>query len=175
MRLSCPSLPGLPPAYELLELPIHRRIIVAAVSATGTTPLCLPPFLWGTLAQGVSVGAMVAITTNSERPFPMTYQWPAWQCRLPYLASMTGAVVSIFGCGWLPDITADWLTRRNQGRREPEMRLPALVLSTICGPLSLLLYGFGIACKWHWTVPVLALGFGKFSSSVVLQDTDIDV
>lgn len=136
--------------------------------------LCLPPVLWGTLAQGVSVGGMVAITTNSERAFSMTYQWSAWQCGLPYLASMAGAVVSIFGGGWLSDVTADWLTRRNQGRREPEMRLPALVLSTICGPLSLLLYGFGIACKWHWAVPVLALGFGRFSSSVV-QDTDIDV
>lgn len=136
--------------------------------------LCLPPVLWGTLAQSVSVGAMVAITTNSERAFSMTYKWSAWQCGLPYMASMAGAVISVFGGGWLSDVTADWLTRRNQGRREPEMRLPVLVLSTIWGPLSLLLYGFGIACKWHWSVPVLALGLRKFSS-VLLQDTDIDL
>jgi Mn2+/Fe2+ NRAMP family transporter len=104
----------------------------------------------------------VAITTNSASVFSATYHWSVWKCGLAYIATIIGAIVSIVGGGWLSDATADWLTKRNNGIREPEMRLPTITISMICCPLSLILYGVGVSSGLHWIAPVLGLGLRKF-------------
>ncbi|CAG8157663.1 unnamed protein product [Penicillium salamii] len=124
--------------------------------------LLLPPVLWGTLAQSVCISALVAVTTSSETAFSKTYHWTIWQCGLAYIATIIGALLSIFGSGWLSDTTADWLTRRNHGLREPEMRLPALILCSILCPLGIVLYGLGIEHGLPWIVPVLGLALWAF-------------
>lgn len=101
------------------------------------------------------------MTTSSARAFSMAYGWAVWQCGLAYLATIIGAIISILGGGWLSDKIADWLTRRNNGMREPEMRLPALTLPLILCPLGISLYGVGIGHGFPWIVPVLGLGFCK--------------
>ncbi|CAG8137752.1 unnamed protein product [Penicillium salamii] len=123
--------------------------------------LLLPPVLWGTLAQSVCISALVAVTTSSETAFSKSYHWTIWQCGLAYIATIIGALLSIFGSGWLSDTTADWLTRRNHGLREPEMRLPALILCSILCPLGIVLYGLGIGHGLPWIVPVLGLALCK--------------
>lgn len=101
------------------------------------------------------------MTTSSARAFSIVYGWSAWQYGLVYLATIIGAIISIFGGGWLSDKIADWLTRRNNGMREPEMRLPTLTLPLILCPLGISLYGVGIGQSLPWIVPVLGLGFCK--------------
>ena len=123
--------------------------------------LCLPSVLWGTLAQSVCISAMVAMTTSSASAFSITYRWSVWECGLAYIATVIGATLSIFGGGWLSDATADWLTRRNHGMREPEMRLPALAICSTLGPLGIALYGVGIEHGLHWMTPVLGIGLCK--------------
>ncbi|CAG8379846.1 unnamed protein product [Penicillium salamii] len=124
--------------------------------------LLLPPVLWGTLAQSVCISALVAVTTSSQNAFSKTYHWSVWQCGLAYIATIIGSLLSIFGSGWLSDTTADWLTRRNHGLREPEMRLPALILCSILCPLGIVLYGLGIGHGLPWIVPVLGLALWAF-------------
>jgi hypothetical protein len=63
----------------------------------------------------------------------------------------------------LSDWVADYFTRRNNGIREPEMRLPAIMVGAITGPLALALYGCGIKWEMHWMVPTLGIGLSKFS------------
>ncbi|KAL4863375.1 hypothetical protein BDV12DRAFT_202151 [Aspergillus spectabilis] len=43
------------------------------------------------------------------------------------------------------------------------MRLPAIALSVVCAPLSLLLYGCNIANGWHWMVPTSGLELLSFT------------
>ena len=82
---------------------------------------------------------------------------------MTYVAVLVGASFGIFGGGWLCDKVADILTQRNNGIREPEMRLPTITLSMFAAPLSLVLYGVGIDKQWPWIVPVIGLGLRKLA------------
>ncbi|KIX08667.1 uncharacterized protein Z518_03324 [Rhinocladiella mackenziei CBS 650.93] len=132
--------------------------------------LFLPPVFWATLAMSVVVGAFVAISSNFASSFALNYGWVSWQSGLSFVAVLLGSLVGIMGGGWLSDACADWLTKRNKGVREPEMRLPTLTLSMILGPLGLVLYGVGIQNRSHWIVPVLGLGIFAFA---LTQSTNI--
>jgi hypothetical protein len=70
----------------------------------------------------------------------------------------------------LSDIVADFFTKRNGGVREPEMRLPAIMISLITTPLALLLYGVGIQNNLHWMCPTIGLALLNFS---VVQATNV--
>jgi MFS family permease len=93
--------------------------------------------------------------------FATAYGFEAWQAGLCFFAAIIGALLGIFFGGHLSDWIADYFTRRNGGIREPEMRLPAIMISVITGPLALVLYGVGIKYKLHWIVPTLGIGFSK--------------
>ena len=129
--------------------------------------LILPPVLWATLVMSVTIGFLVAISSNFASAFQQTYGFLPWQSGLCFVAGIVGSLLGIFAGGWCSDWTANFLTRRNNGIREPEMRLPSMMLGLIASPLALILYGVGIQNKLHWMVPTLGLGLRKFSSKAV--------
>lgn len=125
------------------------------------TLMLLPPILWATLTLSLMVSAAVTISANFATAFKITYNWSAWQSGLAWIANIIGALIGIIAGGWFSDKTADFLTKRNGGIREAEMRLPVITLSMISAPLSMVLYGVGIDQKLHWMVPTLAIGICK--------------
>jgi hypothetical protein len=120
--------------------------------------LILPPALWATLVMSVTIGFLVAITSNFASAFATTYGFKPYQSGLCFISGLTGSAIGIFFGGYISDKTADFFTRRNGGIREPEMRLPSIIIGGIAGPLALILYGVGIGNKLHWMVPTLGLG-----------------
>jgi MFS family permease len=124
--------------------------------------LALPPVLWATLVMSVTIGFIVAITSNVAPAFAQTYGFEAWQSGLCFFAAVIGALLGILCGGHFSDWVADYFTKRNGGIREPEFRLPAIMISVITGPLALVLYGVGINNKLHWIVPTLGIGLSKF-------------
>jgi MFS family permease len=120
--------------------------------------LTLPPVLWATLMMSVTIGFLVAITSNFAVAFNTLYGFEAWQSGLCFIACPVGAGIGAFFGGRFSDMVADWLTRRNDGIRHPEMRLPAVSISLITAPLALVLYGVGIDKGLHWIVPTIGLG-----------------
>jgi Major Facilitator Superfamily len=120
--------------------------------------LVLPPVLWATLVMSVTIGFLVAISSNFASAFASTYNFTSWQSGLCFVSGMVGTLIGILGGGWFSDWVADFFTQRNGGIREPEMRLPAITVALICSPLALALYGSGIEYKWHWMVPTFGLG-----------------
>ncbi|CAG9952770.1 unnamed protein product [Clonostachys rosea f. rosea IK726] len=132
--------------------------------------LALPPVLWATIVMAVTIGFLVAITSNFAIAFNKVYGFEAWQAGLCFLASPIGALIGAYFGGHLTDQIADRATHRNGGIREPEMRLPAMTISVLTSPLSLVLYGVGIGNGMHWMVPTLGLGLLSFS---VVQATNI--
>ena len=70
----------------------------------------------------------------------------------------------------MSDIVADFFTRRNGGVREPEMRLPAIMISLVTTPLALILYGVGIQYNLHWICPTIGLALLNFS---IVQATNV--
>ncbi|KKK12516.1 hypothetical protein P175DRAFT_0440894 [Aspergillus ochraceoroseus IBT 24754] len=130
----------------------------------------LPSVLWTSLVFAVTIGFLVAITSNFATAFSQTYGFSAWQSGLCFISSMIGSFVGIAFGGHLSDWLADWFTRRNGGIREPEMRLPAIAIGGLCAPVSLILYGVGIQCKTHWMLPTVGLGLLNFA---IVQVTNV--
>ncbi|RMD45116.1 hypothetical protein DV735_g69, partial [Chaetothyriales sp. CBS 134920] len=134
--------------------------------------LILPTVFWAVLVMSVTIGFLVAITSNFASAFSTAYNFTAWQSGLCFFSGLIGTLIGIHGGGWLSDWVADFFTRRNQGIREPEMRLPAITVALITSPLGLILYGAGIEYGWHWIVPTLGLGFLSFA---ITQATNVSL
>lgn len=123
--------------------------------------LVLPLVLWATLVMSVTIGFITAITSNVASAFSATYGFEAWQSGLCFFSAVIGCFIGIFLGGNFSDWVADYFTRRNRGIREPEFRLPAIMIGAITGPLALTLYGCGIHWQMHWIVPTLGIGLSK--------------
>lgn len=134
--------------------------------------ILLPPVLWGTLVMSVTIGFVVAVTSNVASAFSTTYGFAAYQTGLCFFACIIGSLLGIPAGGQLGDWCADYLTKRNNGIREPEFRLPAITVSLITAPLSLVLYGVGIQHQLHWICPTIGLGLLNFS---ITQATNISL
>lgn len=121
--------------------------------------LALPPVLWATLVMSVTIGFLVAISSNFASAFNTVYNFKSWQSGLCFISGFIGSLIGILCGGHVSDKVANWLTARNGGIREPEMRLPAMIIGMVASPLGLILYGVGIDKQLHWIVPTLGLGF----------------
>jgi MFS family permease len=123
--------------------------------------LVLPPVLWATLVLSITVGFIVAVSSNFAVAFATYYQFKAYQSGLCFFAGIVGSLLGVLSGAHLSDMVADFLTKRNGGIREPEMRLPAMMISLITSPLACILYGVGINNRLHWIVPTIGLGLCK--------------
>ncbi|KFY88795.1 hypothetical protein V498_06655 [Pseudogymnoascus sp. VKM F-4517 (FW-2822)] len=134
--------------------------------------IILPPVLWGSLVMSVTIGFLVAVTSNVAPAYNTAYGFEAWQTGLCFFSAIIGSLVGIYIGGHLTDKMADWFTKRNGGMREPEMRLPSIVVSLITTPLGLVLFGVGIQYKLHWMCPTVGLGLLNFS---IVQATNVSL
>ncbi|KAF7553023.1 hypothetical protein G7046_g7212 [Stylonectria norvegica] len=132
--------------------------------------ILLPPVLWAALVQAVTIGFLVAVSSNVDAAFEEAYDFESYQVGLCFISAVIGSLIGIPAGGHFGDIVADHLTNRNRGVREPEMRLPAMTLSLITTPLALVLYGVGIEHRLHWMCPTIGLGLLTFS---ITQATNI--
>lgn len=123
--------------------------------------IILPPVLWAALVQSVTIGFVVAVTSNVASAYSTAYGFEPWQVGLCFFAAMVGSLLGIPAGGQFADMVADWFTKRNGGIRVPEMRLPAMMLSLVTAPLALVLYGLGIERGLHWMCPTIGLGLRK--------------
>ena len=130
-----------------------------------TAFMILPQVLWAVLVMSGTIGFLVAITSNFAPAFEAAYGFEPWQSGLCFIGALLGAFFGIFAGGHFSDWIADFQTKRNGGVREPEMRLPAILVSVVTAPLALVLYGAGIQYKLHWMCPTFALALSKFPTA----------
>ncbi|KAI1639471.1 major facilitator superfamily domain-containing protein [Biscogniauxia mediterranea] len=151
----------------------HRKLTDESLLKMALRPLgliCLPPVLWAALVQSVTIGFLVAVTSNVASAYQEAYNFESWQVGLCFIAAIIGSIVGIPAGGKLGDLTADFFTKRNGGIRNPEMRLPAMILCLIAAPLALVLYGVGIEKRLHWICPTIGLGLLNFA---ITQGTNV--
>ncbi|KAH7039033.1 major facilitator superfamily domain-containing protein [Macrophomina phaseolina] len=134
--------------------------------------LFLPPVFWATLVMAVTIGFLVAISSNFASAFATAYHFEPYQAGLCFISSIIGSLIGIFFGGHFSDWVADYLTKRNGGVREPEMRLPAVMISVVTAPLALVLYGEGIGLELHWMCATIGLGLLNFS---IVQATNVSL
>lgn len=123
----------------------------------------LPPVFWATIMLGLHVGFYVVIGNTVATSFTQNYHFSTLQVGLLWFAVIIGSLIGLPLAGWWTDWVADLLTRRNHGIREPEMRLPAMILGMLVAPGGILLYGLGIGYKLHWAAPAFGLLLCKWS------------
>lgn len=126
--------------------------------------LALPAVLWATLINSVTIGMIVVLSSNFSTAFATVYGFETWQSGLTFISTIIGSLIAIFTGGHLSDWVADKLTKRNGGIRTPEMRLPALAVSLVTGPLSCILYGVGVGKQLPWICAVIGIGLGKLAT-----------
>ncbi|CEJ60600.1 hypothetical protein PMG11_09169 [Penicillium brasilianum] len=134
--------------------------------------LALPAVFWATLISSVTIGMIVIISANFSTAFANIYGFKTWQSGLTFISTIIGSLLAIFVGGYLTDFIADKLTLRNNGKRTPEMRLPALAVSLITAPLACILYGVGCGKQLHWICAVIGIGLVNFTT---VQATNIAI
>lgn len=125
--------------------------------------IAYPAVLWATMVTAVTVGFLIAVTTNVAIAYGEAYHFGPSKVGLCFLAGIIGSVIAIIFGGTVIDISSQRMAKRNGGLREPEMRLPAIALVCITAPLALLLYGAGIQHGLSWVMPTFGLGLINFS------------
>lgn len=102
------------------------------------------------------------MTSNVEIAYEATYRFKSWQVGVCFVSALVGSLAGIPLGGWWGDKVADYFTKRNNGIRDPEMRLPAMIPAMITAPLGLVIFGVGIEKGLHWMVPNLGIALCKF-------------
>ncbi|KAL2417987.1 hypothetical protein ABEF95_002438 [Exophiala dermatitidis] len=134
--------------------------------------LALPGVLWATLINSVTVGMIIVLSSNFSTAFQNIYGFTVLQAGLTFISMAIGSLIAIVFAGHFSDWVADKLTQRNGGVRIPEMRLPALFVGVITGPLGGILYGAGFGLKLHWMCPVVGIGLIGFT---VVQSMNVSL
>ncbi|KGO67162.1 Major facilitator superfamily domain, general substrate transporter [Penicillium italicum] len=107
-----------------------------------------------------------AIMTSLQASYMILppYNFDAAGVGLMNVAPFVGAALGFSFGGHLSDKSILWLSKRNGGIYEPEMRLWLALPIAITSPAGILMFGLGLAYGMHWAL--LAVGFGFFGFSI---------
>ncbi len=87
----------------------------------------LPAVLWATLVFASTIGFLVGISSNFAVALAAPpYNFTTLQSSLTFIGGLVGSLLGIPAGGHMGDWIAMRATRRNDGIREPEHRLPAI-------------------------------------------------
>ncbi|ETS77840.1 hypothetical protein PFICI_09902 [Pestalotiopsis fici W106-1] len=103
--------------------------------------LTFPAVIWATLLSAALQGAGNAVTQTSSSVL-LTVGWRIEKLGMSGLALLIATPFTYFISGWLADIVSNWIARRHDGRREPEVHLLSIILPVILAVLGLVMYGY---------------------------------
>ncbi|KAJ5526720.1 hypothetical protein N7513_010879 [Penicillium frequentans] len=125
------------------------------------TLFTFPAVAYAALTYGSTL-AWFAVMTSLQASYMLypPYNFSAIGVGLMNVAPFVGAMLGFPVGGWLSDKHILWLSKKNGGIYEPEMRLWLALPCAILIPGSILMFGLGLAYGIQWSL--LAVGFGVF-------------
>ena len=115
--------------------------------------LCFPIVQFASFVVGFSSTCYLMITfVQSEVFTPPPYKFSLQSVGFTNFASLAGAILGLLTAGPLSDWVSAKLTKRNNGVREPEMRLVTMIPYTLIMLLGNFVVGFGFQYQWDWRV-----------------------
>jgi hypothetical protein len=108
--------------------------------------------------------------TESEVLAGPPYNFSASAVGYSNFAFFVGGIVGLVTAGPFSDWVANRATRRNNGIREAEMRLPALIPFFITTVVGIVVGGLGYQRVWPWPI-ILVFGYGLTGLSVTTIPT----
>lgn len=124
-----------------------------------------------------SIRNIVVQLTSSHTFTKPPYGWKVGSLGLLSISGFIGAIFSFFLGGKLIDMIANRMTKANNGRREPEFRLPAIIIPALIGPMGVLIFGLCVAHKTTWVGAAFGYmmqGFGLTAVSNVAVTYAVD-
>lgn len=100
-------------------------------------------------------GFLVVNLTQSQAFAAPPYNFSSQTIGLFNLAVLVGGLVGLFTCGPLSDWVAAYLTKKNNGVREPEMRLVAMIPYIVIMIIGSVVTAVGYDRHWPWQVIVI--------------------
>ncbi|KAH0365237.1 MFS general substrate transporter, partial [Aureobasidium melanogenum] len=118
-----------------------------------------PIVLWGALQFMLSASCYLMINLiQSQALGALPYNFSPANVGYTNLAFFVGVCISLLTAGPLSDWVSQRATMRNNGVREPEMRLPALLPFAVCTIIGSVVLSVGFQHEWPWEVVVI-VGF----------------
>ncbi|KAI1804822.1 MFS general substrate transporter [Daldinia bambusicola] len=127
------------------------------------TYFLVPQVLWVITSFGTIIG-LGALAFNYVFPIKITappYNWSEASSGMQTVGSVLGFLLALpFTSS--SDRLAGYLTRRNNGIREAEMRLGVMLPAMIIGPAGLVVYGLTAELNLHWIGYFIGSGLASF-------------
>ncbi|KIY03902.1 uncharacterized protein Z520_00594 [Fonsecaea multimorphosa CBS 102226] len=156
-------------------------------STKGIIPALVMPFrlftypivLWSSFAFAWAASMLVIINVTQSQAFAgPPWNMSATDVGYTNFGALVGVVLSLVIAGPLSDWVSAFLTRRNKGIREPEMRLVALTPFIVSCLLGGVLVAVGYQHQWSWEAIVIGgyalLGFVLPALSAISLTYSID-
>ncbi|KAL3455060.1 major facilitator superfamily domain-containing protein [Aspergillus heterothallicus] len=132
--------------------------------------LAYPTVLWASLVYGMSLSWNVILGALVAQLFgPPPYNFASGSQGLIFISPLVGSLVGTYLCGPIADQVATFFTIRNNGVREPEMRLPTCLVAALLTFLGALISGLTYHYQTHWSGPIV--GFGVLSAGAQMGAT----
>ena len=152
---------GRPSKTQMLPIvgwKVHEPILGAII-----LPLKLvrfPIVLWGALQFTFTCSCFLTLNlTQSQALAVAPYNFTPAEIGYTNLALFVGTCFSLATAGPFSDWVSQRATVRNNGIREPEMRLPALLPFALCNLVGCVVASLGFQYGWPWEA-VIVVGFG---------------
>ena len=152
---------GRPSKTQMLPIvgwKVHEPILGAII-----LPLKLvrfPIVLWGALQFTFACSCFLMLNlTQSQALAVAPYNFTPAEVGYTNLALFVGTCFSLATAGPFSDWVSQRATVRNNGIREPEMRLPALLPFALCNLVGCVVASLGFQYGWPWEA-VIVVGFG---------------
>ncbi|KAK9459830.1 major facilitator superfamily domain-containing protein [Lipomyces oligophaga] len=130
------------------------------------------------LYMAVAYSYLYLFFTTLSEVMTQEYGWSIEISGLAFLGVGTGTLSAVLSVGSTNDKLVGYLAKRNNGVRQPEMRLGPVILGSILIPGALFWYGWAVERHIFWFALVISLfpmGFGLISSLLPIQAYLIDL
>lgn len=135
-----------------IVLPVWRQFVF----------LAYPAVIWTVIFYGlaIGIGALYIGLSFSTLITQAPWNWTQEDTGLNQIGGLVGVLIAI-PIGPLSDRFCAWRTRKNDGVREPEMRLWTFLPAIILSPVGLILFSCTAYFKLHW--------FGFLAGNAIFQ------
>ncbi|KKY16545.1 putative cycloheximide resistance [Phaeomoniella chlamydospora] len=118
-----------------------------------------PTVLWACFVYGLALSYNVILGATVAQLFSVApYNFDSQAQGLTFLSPFVGSLVGTYLCGPCADAIANYYTKKNNGIREPEMRLPTCAVAAFFTFFGTLWAALAYDHKTHWAVVVVGYG-----------------
>jgi MFS family permease len=126
-----------------------------------------PPVFWVGCTIGAFVGWNIVVQLTTARQFTQKpYNFQLHDIGLMSLSGFVGALLSFFLGGKLIDWISNRQTRKT-AKRQPEYRLPAMIIPAVIGPMGILIFGLVVAHHKSWVGAAFGYAMQGFGITAV--------